>query len=152
MKINYSEILKKNMRNVFKEVLLDIETNGLKEGNHLYITFKTTNSKIKIPNWLKEKHPREMTIVIQYEYWNFKVKKNSFNIGLSFNNIKSDLDIPFDCVISFVDPYANFGLRLIQEEYISNLKKEKPNTRKKNRKLSAKQQDNIIEFNKFKKN
>ena len=127
MKINYSEILKKNMRNVFKEVLLDIETNGLKEGNHLYITFKTTNSKIKIPNWLKEKHPREMTIVIQYEYWNFKVKKNSFNIGLSFNNIKTDLDIPFDCVISFVDPYANFGLRLIQEEYISNSKKEKPN-------------------------
>ena len=152
MKINYSEILKKNMRNVFKEVLLDIETNGLKEGNHLYITFKTKNSKVDIPNWLKEKHPREMTIVIQYEYWNFRVKKNSFNIGLSFNNIKTDLDIPFDCVISFVDPYAKFGLRLIQEKNTVNLKNKKTNTRKKNIKLSEKQKNNVIEFKKFNKN
>ena len=32
-----------------------------------------------------------MTIVIQYEYWNFKIKKNSFNIRLSFNDIKVDI-------------------------------------------------------------
>ena len=152
MKIKYSEILNKNMINVFKDILKEIETNGLQQGHHLYITLNANHKKLLIPDWLRAKYPKEMTIVIQYEYWNFKVKKNSFNICLSFNNIKTDLDIPFDCVISFVDPYANFGLRLIQEEYISNLKKEKPNTRKKNRKLSAKQQDNIIEFNKFKKN
>ena len=39
MKINYIEILKKNMVNVFKDVLIDIKKNGLKEGHHLYITF-----------------------------------------------------------------------------------------------------------------
>ena len=39
MKIDYQNILKKNMINVFKDVLKNIEKNGLSEGHHLYITF-----------------------------------------------------------------------------------------------------------------
>ena len=141
MKINYNKILKNNMLNFFKEVLLHISENGLKEGNHLYITFDTNNIKVKIPAWLKEKHPQEMTIVIQYEYWNFKIKKNLFNIGLSFNNINADLTIPYDSLISFADPHANFGLRLAKEQ---NNKVTKKNyfTKKKN---------NILEFKKIAK-
>ena len=144
MKINYSEILKKNMINVFKDVLKNIEINGLQEGHHLYITFITNNSKNKIPNWLKEKHLQEMTIVIQYEYWNFKVNKNSFNIGLSFNNIKTDLNISFDSVISFTDPYANFGLKLM------NNKKNKSISKSKEKIIKNINKDNIIDFKKFK--
>ena len=75
MKINYSQILNKNLINVLKDVLLDIITNGLKEGHHLYITFYTNNKTI-IPHWLKDKFPEEMTIVIQHEYWNLKVFEN----------------------------------------------------------------------------
>ena len=43
MTIDYKNILKKNMINVFKDVLMDIENNGLKEGHHLYITIDTNN-------------------------------------------------------------------------------------------------------------
>ena len=149
MKINYNEILKKNMINVFKDILLDIETNGLQENHHLYITFNTQNYKVKIPIWLKEKYPIEMTILIQYEYWNLKIKKKSFNIGLSFNNIKTDLEIPFESVISFADPYANFGLRLIQST--KNNKKEKSKSMTKS-KVHKKKKNNLIEFKNFKKN
>ena len=150
MKINYSEILRKNMSNVLRDVLKIIEINGLEEDHHLYITFKTDYNKVIIPNWLKEKHPKEMTIVIQYEYWNFKVKKKSFNICLSFNDIKADITVPFDSVISFADPYANFGLKLIQKEikqkqFINKSKRKKPIIKKNINK------DNIIEFQKFKK-
>ena len=108
MKIDYSKILKNNMINVFKDALKVVEKNGFKEGHHLYITFKTNNEDVIIPFWLKKKFPNEMTIIIQYEYWNFKVEKNNFNITHSFNNIKSDLKIPFNSVISFADPYSNF--------------------------------------------
>ena len=151
MQINYNEILKKNMINVFKDVLLNIETNGLQENHHLYITFNTQNSKVKIPIWLKEKYTMEMTIVIQYEYWNFKIKKNSFNIGLSFNDIKTDLEIPFDSVISFADPYANFGLRLIQNTKKEKIEKSKSKTMTK-RKVTKKIEENILEFKNFRKN
>ena len=150
MKINYSQILKKNMLNVFRDVLKNIEINGLQEGHHLYIVFQTDVKKVVIPDWLKAKHPKEMTIIIQYEYWNFKVKNDSFNIGLSFNDIKADITVPFDAVISFADPYANFGLKLINEEINKKLSDKKPK-RKKTVIKKNKDKDNIIEFQKFKK-
>lgn len=150
MKINYSQILKKNMLNVFRDVLKNIEVNDLQEGHHLYITFQTDVKKVVIPDWLKAKHPKEMTIIIQYEYWNFKVKNDSFNIGLSFNDIKADITVPFDAVISFADPYANFGLKLINEEINKKLSDKKPK-RKKSVIKKNKDKDNIIEFQKFKK-
>jgi hypothetical protein len=150
MKINYSQILKKNMLNVFRDVLKNIEVNDLQEGHHLYITFQTDVKKVVIPDWLKAKHPKEMTIIIQYEYWNFKVKNDSFNICLSFNDIKADITVPFDAVISFADPYANFGLKLINEEINKKLSDKKPK-RKKTVIKKNKDKDNIIEFQKFKK-
>ena len=150
MKINYSQILKKNMLNVFRDVLKNIEVNDLQEGHHLYITFQTDVKKVVIPDWLKAKHPKEMTIIIQYEYWNFKVKNDSFNICLSFNDIKANITVPFDAVISFADPYANFGLKLINEEINKKLSDKKPK-RKKTVIKKNKDKDNIIEFQKFKK-
>ena len=150
MKINYSQILKKNMLNILKDVLKEIEKNGLQDGHHLYITFKTGVNKVVIPKWLKEKFPEEMTIVIQYEYWNFKVSKNSFNICLSFNDTKGNLTIPYESVISFTDPFANFGIKLIQEE-LKDFKK----TNKRKRNNATKKsfaQDNVVDFNRYKKN
>ena len=142
MKINYSQILNKNLINVLKDVLLDIITNGLKEGHHLYITFYTNNNKTIIPDWLKDQFPEEMTIVIQHEYWNLKVFENKFNISLSFNNIKADLSIPFKAIISFADPFANFGLKLkTKNRNQKNIIEKKP----------LKMKNNVIEFKKFKK-
>tara|TARA_B110001454_G_C12410599_1_gene304984 strand:- start:27 stop:476 length:450 start_codon:yes stop_codon:yes gene_type:complete len=149
MKINYTEILNQNMINVFKDVLLNIEKNGLQEGHHLYVTFNTNNAKVKIPKWLQEKYPVEMTIIIQNEYWNFKTKNDSFNIGLSFDDIKTDLEIPFNSVISFADPYANFGLRLIPEIKNKNNVQIKKSVKNKNKNFKK---DNIIDFNNYKKN
>lgn len=142
MKINYSEILNKNLINVLKDVLFDIRNNGLKDGHHLYITFYTNNNKTIIPDWLKDQFPKEMTIVIQYEYSNLQVFENKFNISLSFNNIKADLSIPFKTVISFADPFANFGLKL---------KTKNRNQKNSIEKNSLKKKNNVIEFKKFKK-
>ena len=122
LKINYTEILKKNMLNVFKEVLNEINKNGLNLGHHLYITFETFKKEVQIPRWLKEKFPKEMTIVIQYEYWDLKIFKTYFKITLSFDYIKTNLSIPYDSIISFADPYANFGLRLKSIQKLQNKK------------------------------
>ena len=78
MKINYTEILNKNMINVLKDVLREIEKNNLVEGHHLYITFKTNYENVLLPKWLKKKYPEEMTIIVQYEYRNLKVFEEKF--------------------------------------------------------------------------
>jgi len=147
MKINYQQILKKNMINVLKDVLKVIEKDNLKEGHHLYITFNTENKKVILPKWLKKKHPEEMTIVLQYEYSNLKILEEKFEILLSFNDVKVNLSIPFISIISFADPFANFGLKIINENNLTTLRKGKE---RKNNKINKKK-DNVIDFTKFKK-
>ena len=143
MSIDYENILNENMLNVFKDILNNIKNKGLSDGNQLYVTFKTNDKNVKVPTWLYKKYPEEMTIIIQYEYYNINISKYFFEITLSFNNIKTGLKIGFDAIISFADPSANFGLRLKKS------KKEKKLTIEKKNKIKS---DNVIEFANFKKN
>ena len=148
--IQYQKILNKNLLNVFIEILKEIEKKGLDGKNHLYVTFATNNPKTSVPDWLLQKYPSEMTIVIQYEYYHLSVNKKNFNIGLSFNNKKCDLIIPFDSIISFVDPSSNFGLnyqfnKTTVEDYKKTLVEKKKSVKKK-------KSSNVINFSNYKKN
>ena len=148
--IQYQKILNKNLLNVFIEILKEIEKKGLDGKNHLYVTFSTNNPKTSVPDWLLQKYPIEMTIVIQYEYYHLSVNKKNFNIGLSFNNKKCDLIIPFDSIISFADPSSNFGLnyhfnKTIFEDDEKTLVEKKKSVKKK-------KSSNVINFTNYKKN
>ena len=142
--IEYQKILEKNMLSVFKDILINIRNNGLSNNNHLYITFLTSHKKVELPNWLKQKYPDEMTIVIQYEYYDLKVNNDSFSITLSFNDIKANLLIGYDAIISFADPSANFGLILKNNKLINEVKK--------NTKIYSSKKNNVIDFSNYKKN
>ena len=148
--IQYQKILNKNLLNVFIEILKEIEKKGLDGKNHLYVSFATNNPKTSVPDWLLQKYPSEMTIVIQYEYYHLSVNKKNFNIGLSFNNKKCDLIIPFDSIISFADPSSNFGLnyqfnKTTVEDYKKTLVEKKKSVKKK-------KSSNVINFSNYKKN
>ena len=137
--INYQKILKKNMLNVLKDILKEISKNGLTSNNLIYVTFLTNHKQVELPKWLKDKYPNDITIVIQYEYYNLVVDKNSFSLNLSFNNKRTNIVVGFDSVISFADPSANFGLKIKDNK---NLNKEK----------KTKIKNNVIDFSNFKKN
>ena len=141
--IEYQNILDKNMINVFKDVLISIKDKGLSNNNHLYITFSTKHKNVELPNWLKQKYPNEMTIVIQYEYYDLKINKNNFSISLSFNDINTNLIIDYNSIISFADPSANFGLILQKNKSQNKLKK--------NLKSKKSKKDNVINFSNYKK-
>tara|TARA_Y100000746_G_scaffold154335_1_gene132404 strand:+ start:353 stop:802 length:450 start_codon:yes stop_codon:yes gene_type:complete len=148
--IEYQKILNKNLLNVFIEILKEVEKKGLDGKNHLYITFATNNSKTSVPDWLLQKYPSEMTIVIQHEYYHLSVNKNNFNIGLSFNNKKSDLTISFDSIISFADPSSNFGLNYQFNKSIKENDKKIIDKKKKFKK--KKNSSNVINFSNYKRN
>ena len=148
--IEYQKILNKNLLNVFIEILKEVEKKGLDGKNHLYITFATNNSKTSVPDWLLQKYPSEMTIVIQHEYYHLSVNKNNFNIGLSFNNKKSDLTISFDSIISFADPSSNFGLNYQFNKSTKEINKKMIVKRKKS--IKKKNSSNVINFSNYKKN
>ena len=148
--IEYQKILNKNLLNVFIEILKEVEEKGLDDNNQLYITFATHNSKTSLPNWLLQKYPHEMTIVIQHEYYHLSISKKNFKIGLSFNNKKCDLTISFDSIISFADPSSNFGLNYPFNKTI--IKNNKKILNKKKKLAKKKNSSNIINFSNYKKN
>ena len=85
-----------------------------------------------------------MTIIIQYEYYDLVINKKNFSITLSFGDIKTNLKINYDAIVSFADPSANFGLILqksINQKKVN--KKSETNISKK---------DNVINFSNYKKN
>ena len=142
--IEYQKILDKNMLNVLKDILISIRDKGLSNNNHLYITFFTNHQNVKLPNWLRQKYPEEMTIVIQYEYYDLEINKNHFSISLSFNDIKTNLIIDYNAIISFTDPSANFGLILQKNKSQKTLKRDLENKKSK--------KNNVINFSNYKKN
>ena len=142
--LDYEKILNQHMLNVFKDVLKNIKEYGLINNNLLYITFITNHTKTKIPNWLKQKYPKEMTIVIQYEYYDLEINRNNFSISLSFNDIKTNLKIDYNSIISFADPSANFGL-ILQKNKVQMKVNDKAEKKKSNK-------NNVINFSNYKKN
>ena len=119
------------MRIVVKEVLKNITNNTLPGNHHFYITFDTNFKSVEIPNSLKKKHPEEMTIVIENSFWDLIIKDSFFSITLSFSNIKSKLIIPYNSLLVFSDPYANFHLKFpklaYNKEVITRIDKNKKN-------------------------
>jgi hypothetical protein len=100
------------LRDVVGRVLHEVETGGgLPGGHHFYITFKTKMPGVQIPKHLVERFPDEMTIVIQHRFWDLKVTKDGFSVGLSFGGVPSTLDVPFAAVTDFVDPAVDFSLK-----------------------------------------
>ena len=110
--IPYDEIVQEALRAVVGRVLGEVERGGTLPGNHhFYITFKTGAPGVDIPPHLVQRFPDEMTIVIQNRFWDLKVGKDLFSVGLSFNQVPAKLTIPFAAVTGFVDPAVNFALQ-----------------------------------------
>ena len=110
--IPYDEIVQEALRDVVGRVLREVEqSGGLPGGHHFYITFKTKMPGVSIPKHLSERFPDEMTIVLQHRFWDLKVEKDGFTVGLSFGGVPSTLQEPFAAVTDFVDPSVDFSLK-----------------------------------------
>ena len=111
--IPYDTIVQEALRAVVGRVLGEIAQGGseLPGAHHFYITFKTHAPGVSIPVHLRERFPDEMTIVLQNKFWNLNVREDGFSVGLSFNQIPAELDIPYAAITQFVDPAVDFGLQ-----------------------------------------
>ena len=104
------------MRTLIFDVLKDVEQSGLPGEHHFFITFDTTVEGVEISEWLRQRYPEEMTIVIQHWFDGLNVKEDEFDITLNFGDQPESLVVPFLAILTFVDPSVEFGLRFEQNE------------------------------------
>ncbi|MDS9467569.1 ClpXP protease specificity-enhancing factor SspB [Paracoccus sp. MBLB3053] len=109
--IDYGGMMHRAMQRLIADVLRAVAAEGLPGEHHFFITFDTRDSGVDIADWLRERYPEEMTIVIQHWFDNLEVTPEGFSITLNFGNSPEPLYIPFDAVRTFVDPSVEFGLR-----------------------------------------
>ena len=114
--IDYGNLMHRAMRGLIQSVLTDVAENGLPGAHHFFITFDTMHPDVQIADWLKERYPTEMTVVIQHWYENLSVNDDGFSITLNFGNNPEPMVIPFDALRTFVDPSVEFGLRFETQE------------------------------------
>ncbi|MDG1407528.1 MAG: ClpXP protease specificity-enhancing factor SspB [Octadecabacter sp.] len=109
--IDYGSLMHKAMRGLIYEVLTDISANGLPGAHHFFVTFDTMHPDVEIADWLSDRYPGEMTIVVQHQYESLTVTDQGFGITLSFGDSPEPLYVPYNAIKTFVDPSVEFGLR-----------------------------------------
>lgn len=114
--IDYGNLMHTAMRGLIKKVLLDVKDQGLPGEHHFFITFDTTHPDVQIADWLRERYPAEMTVVVQHWFDNLDIRDDGFSITLNFGDAPEPLNIPFDALRTFVDPSVEFGLRFEADE------------------------------------
>ena len=114
--IDYGNLMHRAMRGLIQSVLTEVAEEGLPGAHHFFITFDTTHPDVQIADWLKERYPTEMTVVIQHWFENLSVTDEGFSVTLNFGNNPEPRVIPFDALRTFVDPSVEFGLRFETQE------------------------------------
>ena len=109
--MRYDLLAQNALKGVVREALRIAETTGLPGEHHFYIAFNTRHPGVSLSEKIAARYPREMTIVLQHQYWNLRVSEDRFEVELSFDNVQERLVIPFDAVKGFLDPAVQFGLQ-----------------------------------------
>ena len=154
--INYKALIENAMLSMVRDILKKISQNGLPKNHHFLITFFSNSNGVVIPDWMKEKYPEKMTIIIRNWFENLIVTEKKFEISLNFNNTVEHLTIPFSSLELFADPSVDFAISFNQSYNISSsetkIKEEKSDEKAdKDKEKPSTKNKNVIDLKKFKK-
>jgi len=114
--LDYGSLMHRAMRGLIFNVLEQVRDHGLPGNHHFFITFDTTHPDVQLADWLKDRYPEEMTVVIQHWFDNLVLHEDGFSITLNFGDQPEPIHIPFDAIQTFVDPSVEFGLRFENQD------------------------------------
>jgi uncharacterized protein len=112
--IRYDLLAQEALRGVLRTVLSDAAKKGLPGDHHFFVTFDTCADGVKLSQRMRAQYPKEMTVVLQHQFWDLAVSEDSFEVGLSFGGVPERLSVPFAAVKQFFDPSVEFGLQFEQ--------------------------------------
>jgi hypothetical protein len=125
-RFHYDALVDDALRSVVRRVLTQVAAKGLPGSHHFYISFRSTDPGVELPEYLLAKYPEEMTIVLQHQYWDLVIGEESFEVTVSFNKQQEHIKVPFTALSAFVDPSVRFGLQFDRKDKAAGDKPEGP--------------------------
>jgi hypothetical protein len=114
--LDYAQLVREALLEVPRRALRLAARAGLPGVHHFYVSFRTDHPGVAVSPALKARHPGEMTIVLQHQYWDLAVGDDAFSVTLRFGGAPERVHVPFAALTAFVDPAAQFGLRFDERE------------------------------------
>src|SRR4051812_42094084 len=115
-RFHYDALVDDALRGVVRRVLRTVGEKGLPGSHHFYISFRSTDPGVNLPDYLLAKYPEEMTIVLQHQYWDLIITDEFFEVTVSFNKQQERIKVPFAALSAFVDPSVRFGLQFDRKD------------------------------------
>ena len=152
--MNYKVLIEDAMLNMVRDILKKISKDGLPKKHHFLITFSSRTKGVIIPDWMKEKYPDKMTIIIRNWFENLNVTDKKFEISLNFNNNVERLTVPFNSLELFADPSVDFAISFNQFNSMpskTEVDKETSDQIATKKEALSKKSENVIDLKNFKK-
>jgi hypothetical protein len=155
--LQYNVMVEAALRAVVRQSLTEVAEAGLPGNHHFYITFRTAHPGVQVPDYLRARYPAEMTIVLQFQFYDLEVDDNAFSVTLTFNNAPERLIIPLRAITVFADPSVNFVLPFQPAEMTVEMEPEPVATAKTKPQPVAKPADDgektgeVVSLDKFRK-
>lgn len=124
MSIDYQLLIDEAMLSIVRTVLRNTSDTGLVGEQSFYISFKTDNPEVMLSRYIRQKYPKEITIVLQYQFKNLIVLEDKFSVNIAFGGVPETIIVPFAALTSFIDPIANFSLQFNKAKEIINFEED----------------------------
>lgn len=115
-RFHYDALVDDALRGVVRRVLRQVADKGLPGSHHFYISFRSNDPGVELPEYLRAKYPEEMTIVLQHQYWDLVLTDEFFEVTVSFNKQQERIKVPYAALSAFVDPSVRFGLQFDRKD------------------------------------
>ncbi len=112
MTVDYRYLIDKSVLDVLKQILNDVGNNLYGERS-FYISFRSSYQGVVLSEFIRQKYPNEITIVLQHQFKNLKVFEEKFVVNINFSGIAEDIEVPFAAITNFLDPLADFGFQFL---------------------------------------
>lgn len=111
MDIPYAKFLQESILEFIKKILVRVQYEYSSLSQPLYVSYRTDNQLVILSDKMKSRYPKEITIVLQYQFENLEITKDGFSMIVSFDGIKEIIYVPFNAITNFADP-TNYSFKL----------------------------------------
>ena len=108
--MDYRSYLQKALLTAVHDILETVAQEGIEPDCAYYLTLETNREDVALPDFVRQKYPTEITLVLENQFENLCVDSEKITVDLAFGGVSSTVCIPFRAIKQFADPHHNFVL------------------------------------------